>query len=347
LSIQTQVVRVGVSEDGRSKILYEGVEYYIQTDSLSFDKPVIWTYLKETQTMYVGDFDGIEVMSGYKEDADSVGTLNWIDSVDVVANGDNGWSKIVYNDNEAFVKSDSLIENIYPIVYEDETGKITITREWYENAWCYAAHLEFTDYTRFGTSCANGKYGRGNETTSNAAKRLNAIFCVNGCYSAPYLGYGVARSGVLCNNLRCFGPAVYSFNTGVFSSPYAIGVSNKMLSTVVADGRVTDTFWFGPPILTDGYTTVVGGGGGRAQRTFIGTNGNPGDIWVVVSDGRKNDGESSGLTYYQCTNFLKEKGCSFGVPLDGGGSSTSYFNGRVLNAAAGNERAVVDFVYFK
>ena len=45
--------------------------------------------------------------------------------------------------------------------------------------------------------------------------------------------------------------------------------------------------------------------------------------------------------------YLVSKGCTFGVNLDGGGSSTMYFNGKVLNAARGNERAVVDFVYFK
>jgi exopolysaccharide biosynthesis protein len=86
---------------------------------------------------------------------------------------------------------------------------------------------------------------------------------------------------------------------------------------------------------------------GRAQRTFIGTNGNPGDIWLVVSDGRYNDNESAGLTYDQCSRYLVSKGCVFGVPLDGGGSSTMVFKGQVLNANSKNERAVVDFVYFK
>ena len=45
--------------------------------------------------------------------------------------------------------------------------------------------------------------------------------------------------------------------------------------------------------------------------------------------------------------FLQSKGCTFGVNLDGGGSSTLYFNGEVLNAVRENERAVVDFLYFK
>jgi exopolysaccharide biosynthesis protein len=85
----------------------------------------------------------------------------------------------------------------------------------------------------------------------------------------------------------------------------------------------------------------------RAQRTFIGTNGNAGDIWVCVSDGRYNDGKSAGLTFKQAAEYLKTKGCTFCVHLDGGGSSTMYFNGKVLNAASSGQRAVVDFVYFK
>jgi exopolysaccharide biosynthesis protein len=86
---------------------------------------------------------------------------------------------------------------------------------------------------------------------------------------------------------------------------------------------------------------------GRAQRTFIGTNGNAGDIWLCVSDGRYNDGKSAGLNGYQCGAYLKSKGCTLGVPLDGGGSSTIWFNGEVLNAAKSGQRAVVDFLCFK
>lgn len=231
----------------------------------------------------------------------------------------------------------------YPKVYEDETGKITITKEWYKNAWCYVAHLEFSDYSRFGTACANGEYGSF-ETIYDASVRMGTIFHVNGCYSAPYLNYGVVRSGVVCNNKPCNVPGVYSRNTGKFTSPAGVGVSGASLSSLAESGRVTDTFCFGPAMLVGG-SIKCGDSGGRAQRTFIGTNGKPGDLWVVVSDGRMIDGVSPGLTYKECAQFLKSKGCTFGVPLDGGGSSTMVFQGEVLNKATG--RAVVDSVYFK
>ena len=79
----------------------------------------------------------------------------------------------------------------------------------------------------------------------------------------------------------------------------------------------------------------------------MGTNGKAGDIWLCVSDGRYNDGESAGLTYLECGQYLQTKGCTFTLPLDGGGSSTMVFEGEVLNAEKGHERAVVDFVYFR
>ncbi len=240
----------------------------------------------------------------------------------------------------------------YPLSYSDESATITITKEWFEDAWCYIAHLQFSDYTRFGTACANGAYDNGYETTSSAAQRLGAIFAVNGCCSAPFLDYPVIRSGVLCNGSgrNLWVPAVYSSTTGLLQSAWETGgtegIAGVTIDELVETGAVTDTFSFGPPILTNG-TVVTNSDDSRAQRNFIGTNGDPGDIWIVISEGRYMDGESAGLTYSQCARLLAEKGCFFGVPLDGGGSCTMVFQGEVLNSAAGRERSLVDFVYFK
>lgn len=241
----------------------------------------------------------------------------------------------------------------YPLTYADETCTLIISREWFEDAWVYSAHLQFTDYVRLITDCANGSYGNGFETTSHAAERLGAIFAVNGCYSASYLDYSVVRGGVIWNGAErsLWIPAVYSSHTGLLVSGWETGgtpgIAGVKVSDLVASGLVTDTFCFGPPGLQDGVITDVSTTGARAQRTFIGTNGAPGDIWICVSDGRYNDGESAGLLGNQCMRFLQSKGCTFGVNLDGGGSSTMYFDGKVLNAAKGNERAVVDFLVFR
>ena len=67
---------------------------------------------------------------------------------------------------------------------------------------------------------------------------------------------------------------------------------------------------------------------------------------MLVIDGRR-PGHSLGVDMLELTNIMLKYGAYNASNLDGGGSSTMYFNGKVLNAAKGNERAVVDFVYFK
>ena len=242
-----------------------------------------------------------------------------------------------------------LNKDQWPKGWKDKTGKITIYREWHKNAFVYAAHLEFTDYKRLSTDCANGKYNSGLETTSAAAGRLRAIFVVNGDYAIPSNGAGgycVARRGKVWNDRPVWSEGTYNNATGLLTYPSYEGYAGRQLSTVVKEGKVTDTFQFGPAFLLQGK--VVGSnGGGRAQRTFIGTNGEPGDIWICVSEGRNADGASPGLTGYECGTYLLSKGCIFGLPLDGGGSSTMYFNGEVLNSASRGQRAVADFLYFK
>lgn len=320
----------------------------------NYVNPIVYRNVNET----VYAISAVNVRTGPSTSYNKVGQLSKDDSVKRIGIGEDGWSKVEYNGDIAYISSGYLttekpINLQYPIVYEDETCKITITREWFEHAWVYAAHIEFTDYSRLSTECAYGKYKGGYETTSHTANRVGAILAINGCYSAPKLNYTVVRGGTIWNGAErnlCL-PAVYSSNNGLLLSAWEgkdgdPSVKGNVQELVDA-GLVTDTFCFGPPGLINGVIKDTNTSGSRAQRTFIGTNGNPGDIWLCVSDGRYNDGESAGLLGNQCMRYLESKGCTFGVNLDGGGSSTMVFQGKILNANAKNERAVVDFVCFK
>jgi exopolysaccharide biosynthesis protein len=81
-------------------------------------------------------------------------------------------------------------------------------------------------------------------------------------------------------------------------------------------------------------------------RTAIGVI-SPNHYVFVVSDGRTS--ESTGLSLYQLAQFMEGLGCTTAYNLDGGGSSTMYFNGRVVNNPTTNgrirERGVSDIVY--
>ena len=69
---------------------------------------------------------------------------------------------------------------------------------------------------------------------------------------------------------------------------------------------------------------------------------------LIVSDGRTS--ESQGLSLYQLAQVMQSFGVKTAYNLDGGGSSTMYFNGNVVNQPTTSgwnieEREVSDIVY--
>lgn len=263
--------------------------------------------------------------------------------------------KVVAIDSNGNKSTKDFVVNVgkkpaWPKEYSDETCSITITKEKYKNAWCYIAHLKFSDYDRFGSAIANNKRGS-YETTSHAAKRLNAIFCVNGPYNWGELAnaYAIVRSGKVVHNKSIEADlGIYNANTGKLANAGDLGLAGRSASSAANAGKVTDTFKFwNSTLVKNGRNVSNANNYDRAQRTFIATNGKPGDIYIVCAEGRYADGASPGLTKYECAKVVQDLGCTYGVMLDGGGSTTMYFDGKVLNSVAGNERAVADFVYFK
>jgi exopolysaccharide biosynthesis protein len=109
---------------------------------------------------------------------------------------------------------------------------------------------------------------------------------------------------------------------------------------------------FGPGLVENGKVTVseseeVGKAMASNPRTAIGQIDSLHYV-LVVSDGRTD--ESTGLSLYQMAAFLKTLGVETAYNLDGGGSSTMYFNGSVVNnpTTTGrniSERSVSDIVY--
>ena len=280
------------------------------------------------------------------------------ETVELLGESSGSWSTAKFGDQEGWIYTPyfqdteppkQLDMSSFPLVWEDGDNKITINKQNMYNNWCYVAHLEFSDYERFGSAIAHNSRGS-YETTSAAAKRLGAVFCVNGPYSWGELAnsYAIIRSDTVFHDKGIEDDlGTYSNITGKLVRAKELGVSGKTASSV-AGKSVSDTFKFwNSTLVLNGKNTANIDNHGRAQRTFIGTTGNAGDIYVICSEGRYVDGSSAGLTKYECAKVLLDLGCTYGVMLDGGGSTTMYFNGQVLTSSRYNQRAVVDFVYFK
>ena len=247
--------------------------------------------------------------------------------------------------------TDRLLSELTPVdsvsgvwQYKDSTVNISITKETVSNVNVYAAHLVFSDYTRFKT------YYNTSATTSKAAAATKAIFCTNGS-AAKINGSGEMHNRVIpsFSSTKYCTPALYSQNTGKLFPGFGSKYENMKLTAIRDQKIATDTFGFGNAFLKNG-NIICAAGGSRRPRTFIGTNEKAGDIWICVAEGDGINSGGAGLTNYECANFLKKKGCKLGYPLDGGGSSTMVFKGKVLNTPSekGKERGYIgDFVYFK
>lgn len=118
------------------------------------------------------------------------------------------------------------------------------------------------------------------------------------------------------------------------------------------EGGALQILSFGPTLIKSGAIAVlegdeVGKSMSSNPRTAIGIVDNLHYLFVV-SDGRT--GESAGLSLYELAQFMQALGAVTAYNLDGGGSSTMYFNGSVVNnpTTSGKsikERSVSDIVY--
>ena len=80
-------------------------------------------------------------------------------------------------------------------------------------------------------------------------------------------------------------------------------------------------------------------------RTAIGQIG-PLHYIVIVVDGRR-EGYSTGASIPQLQQLFLDEGAEFAFNLDGGGSTTLYFRGEVINMpSGGKERSVSDIIMF-
>ena len=236
--------------------------------------------------------------------------------------------------------------------YKDENVDITITTVRKNNTTVYVADVKLSDSSYLKTALAYDSFGTNvTETTSSMATNNNAILAVNGDY------YGADRSGFVIKNGVIYRNTVRSdsnypdlavYKDGSFKIIYETDVTAEQL---LADG-VVNLFAFGPSLIENGSITVdqnteVRQAMTKNPRTAIGIVDSNHYI-LVVSDGRTS--ESEGLSLYELAEVMKEYGATTAYNLDGGGSSTMYFNGNIINNPTTNghnisEREVSDIVY--
>ncbi|MXQ48469.1 phosphodiester glycosidase family protein [Streptococcus pneumoniae] len=239
--------------------------------------------------------------------------------------------------------------------YKDDNISVSIDTKSTDDTTYYVADIQVSDPTYLKTALAQDTYGTNiTDKTSSIAASKNAIFAINGDY------YGANESGyVIKNGILYRGTTRNSdYEDLAIYEDGSFGTFNESDTTAqkLINSGVVNTFAFGPTLVSDGKVVVSEGDEvGRAMadnpRTAIGiVEEGDGSLHyiVIVSDGRSD--ESTGLTLKEMAELMTSYGVTTAYNLDGGGSSTMYFNGKVINKPTTNgsniqERAVSDIVY--
>ncbi|MCM3783509.1 phosphodiester glycosidase family protein [Neobacillus mesonae] len=219
----------------------------------------------------------------------------------------------------------------------------------------YVADVVLSDSSSLSAAFADDSFGTNiTEDTSDIAASKNAIFAINGDY------YGFRDDGVIIRNGTVYRDnpvrdAMALFEDGTMKTYDETETSS---SELLEEG-VTNTLSFGPILIQDGEITgdfssvqIDNNFGNRSiqdanPRTAIGMI-EPNHYVFVVVDGRA-EGYSRGMTLNELAQLMSDLGATEAYNLDGGGSSTMYFMGRVVNNPQGRnkERGVSDILYIK
>lgn len=216
----------------------------------------------------------------------------------------------------------------------------------------YVADVVLGEAADLRSAFANDQFGENiTETTSAIAADNDAIFAINGDY------YGFRDTGIVIRN-----GVVYRDEPAreglVFFEDGSVEIYDE--TTTSADELLAAGAWntvsFGPAIVSDGQVvdgideveidTNFGNHSiqGEQPRTAVGVIDDNHLVFVVV-DGR-DTGYSRGVTLPELAEIMISLGATTAYNLDGGGSSTMYFNGEVINQPSnGGERGTSDILY--
>lgn len=238
--------------------------------------------------------------------------------------------------------------------YEDENIQISVeTIQEYGTA-VYIADVQLTDASLLKTALADDTFGRNiKEATSEIAAANDAILAINGDYYGFRNNGYVVRNGVLYrDSARSGADAEDSEDLVVDGEGDFTVISESQTSASALDiNDVWQIFSFGPALVENGSVAVDSGSEvsqsmNSNPRTAIGQVA-PLHYVFVVADGRSS--ASAGLSLLELAEIMADRGCITAYNLDGGGSSTMYFNGEIVNQPTDGriqgEREVSDIVY--
>jgi len=206
----------------------------------------------------------------------------------------------------------------------------------------YMAKVKLHDPSALKMVLANDEVRSRGETTSQAAERTGAVLAINAGGFMSIGGGKIAPIGITVVDGEI---VTYSDDKNV--SFVGFNKQGRLVGGRIAsreqleEMEVLQGASFLPTLLQDGKKQPIpkDWANRREPRTLIGHFSN-GDILFIVIDGRQKNW-SNGVTLEEAQEKLLEFNVTDAYNLDGGGSSTFYYDGKVLNKpSGGSERRV-------
>lgn len=238
--------------------------------------------------------------------------------------------------------------------YFDERLAVQIQRHSDGELAYFICDIQTTDPTALRTALSEEKVYGSYEHTSDIASRHDAVLAINGD------DYGVHRNGVIIRGGELIRAKKTTRHLLILDAAGNLEiVTDSKSETPKARGErllsegVRETWEFGPELVRDGqavpfpsaFDLISLKNKALEPRTAIGQVG-PLHYVIIVVDGRR-EGYSSGIPLIDLQRLFVNTGAQTAFNLDGGGSTTLYFCGQVLNRPSGGEqRSVSDILYF-
>ncbi len=214
--------------------------------------------------------------------------------------------------------------------------------------------LVINDPTRLKVGYSS-KLGSQGQLTSDIAKYNNAIAAINGgaftdkASGELQVGVGANPAGIIMTRGKVIYDGMKDENQKrgavAFTKSGKLLVGSYSLKEM-KNFEVTDAVSFGPAMIVNGQKAITKGDGGWgiAPRTSIAQK-KDGTILLFVIDGREIS--SIGATLRDVQDVLYKAGAYNANNLDGGSSSTMFYNNEVINKPCGSEgeRTVPSIIY--
>lgn len=188
----------------------------------------------------------------------------------------------------------------------------------------------------------SSKLGTVGQKTSEIAKENNAILAINGGgfsdkganSTSLWTGNGGIPTGIIISQGKLIYPNKNNLNTSqIYTGIAGITSQGKL---VVGNHTVNDlmqlnvkeALCFGPTLIEEGKIIKNLPNLGTDPRTAIGQR-TDGTIILLTIDGRQNF--QAGAYLEDIQQIMKNEGAFNAVNLDGGASTTMYYNGKVIN----------------